>query len=317
METCSIGCLTAAPGEKIQGYVRVTGEELELPVTIIRSSKEGQTLLVTGGVHNAEYVGIQAAMELAQELEPEHLTKGCVIVVPLLNRTGFEHRTMSVVFEDGKNLNRMFPGDPEGTLSDKICDWVVNEIFSQINYHVDLHCGDGFEHLTPYVYYQGKAEKGVSDLSREMASAVKVPYMVKSCTDTGGAYNYAGKCGIPGILIERGGRGIWSREEVDQDKEDVRAILELLGFMNRTERTTGRNTVPEEISDVIYYASPCGGCWYPAKRPGDPVMKDEYLGEIKDYFGAVKSRIVAQKDGRLLYQVASLCVAEGETLVTY
>lgn len=58
-------------------------------------------------VHNAEYVGIQAAMQLADELDPKKIA-GNIIVIRLMNRTGFEHRTMSLTYEDGKNLNRVF-----------------------------------------------------------------------------------------------------------------------------------------------------------------------------------------------------------------
>lgn len=69
--------------------------------------KRGETVLISGGVHNAEYVGIQAAMQLADELDPKKIA-GNIIVIRLMNRTGFEHRTMSLTYEDGKNLNRVF-----------------------------------------------------------------------------------------------------------------------------------------------------------------------------------------------------------------
>ena len=311
----SVGSLQAGKGEKVQGLVRVGKENLELPVTIVRSRNEGKTLLLTGGVHNAEYVGIQTAIEFAEELHPEELASGSVIIVQLLNRTGFEHRTMSVVYEDGKNLNREFPGNPEGTLAERICAWVEKELFTKIDYYVDLHCGDGFEHLTPYVYYQGKASKEVSAVSKAMASVVNVPYMVKSSSDSGGAFNYAGKCGIPGILIERGSRGIWSREEVDLDKKDVKMILSKLHFLE--EALSFPKTVPEEIEDVTYFSAPCGGCWYPLKNPGEQVEKGDSLGEIRDYFGNVQAKIEAFKKGRVLYQISSLCVSEGETLIAY
>ena len=90
--------------------------------------KRGETVLISGGVHNAEYVGIQAAMQLADELDPKKIA-GNIIVIRLMNRTGFEHRTMSLTYEDGKNLNRVFPGNPNGTLSDRIAYTVVTEFF--------------------------------------------------------------------------------------------------------------------------------------------------------------------------------------------
>lgn len=74
--------------------------------------------LVPAGIHNAEYVGIQAAIELSSEIDPEQLG-GTLVIVPVANRSGFENRTMSMVHEDGKNLNRVFPGDESGTSADR------------------------------------------------------------------------------------------------------------------------------------------------------------------------------------------------------
>ena len=87
--------------QKQQGYINVSGTNIKLPITIICGKKEGKTALITGGVHCAEYVGIETAIELSKEINPEDIS-GNIIIVPLINRSGFENRTMSVVYEDGK-----------------------------------------------------------------------------------------------------------------------------------------------------------------------------------------------------------------------
>ena len=156
MRTLRVADLEAKPGEKVSGFVHIIGAEFGIPVTLICGEKEGETVLISGGVHNAEYVGIQAAMQLADELDPKKIA-GNIIVIRLMNRTGFEHRTMSLTYEDGKNLNRVFPGNPNGTLSDRIAYTVVTEFFPKADYYVDLHCGDGFEGLVSYVYCTGAA----------------------------------------------------------------------------------------------------------------------------------------------------------------
>ena len=136
----------------------------------------------------------------ADELDPKKIA-GNIIVIRLMNRTGFEHRTMSLTYEDGKNLNRVFPGNPNGTLSDRIAYTVVTEFFPKADYYVDLHCGDGFEGLVSYVYCTGAAAPEVAAKSREMAEIAHVDYLVTSMYGTGGAYNYAGSMGIPSILL--------------------------------------------------------------------------------------------------------------------
>ena len=302
------------PGKKENGYIEVPGTDIQLPITLICGEKPGPTLLITGGIHSAEYVGIVAAMELGREILPEQLA-GSLIVMPVVNRTGFEHRTMSMVFEDGKNLNRVFPGNPHGTAADKIAYFLSEEIQKRADYYVDLHCGDGYEILTPYVYCIGKGKTDVTAKSREMAQAVNVPWLVISDIASGGAYNHAGSMGIPSILIERGCLGCWSKEEVKKDKEDVLNILRFLGMMEGDAQSFEKN---QDVMEKVYYPQAMEtGCWYPEKNIGEIVGKGELLGTIRDYFGTNLDKIYAAEDGIILYQVMSLCVLKGGVTVAY
>jgi len=314
MQIVKVGNLSAKMGEKISGYVHVKGTEIDLPVTIICGEKEGKTVFISGGVHNSEYVGIEIAIEIANEISPSQLT-GNLIILHLLNRTGFEHRTMSVVYEDGKNLNREFPGSEKGTVADKICRTVVTEFQKNSDYYIDLHCGDGYEELIPYVYCVGAAVPEVVKKSRAMAQMVNVPYLVQSPYASGGSYNYAGSCGIPSILIERGCMGVWSKEEVELGKEDVRNILHYLGVLEG--EISKRIYHPADVGNVIYKNAGHTGCWYPTKRAGNTFKKGEILGQIKDYFGNVLETCIAEMDGILLYQVTSLSIIKGGSMVAY
>lgn len=302
------------PGKKTAEYIGIDGTNIKLPITLIAGKNPGPTVLITAGVHCAEYVSIQTAIELSSELEPEDI-HGDIILLPLMNPTGFEQRSMSLVPEDGKNLNRVFPGSADGTLSDKIAYTVVRHLQSKADYYIDLHGGDGFESLTPYVYYAGAAAPEVSACSKAMAEQVNVPYLVRSATATGGAYNYAASCGIPSILIERGCMGAWNPFEVVSYKEDVYRILHHLGVWTR--ETAPKECDSVELHTVFYPSAGQTGCWYPCFRPGDSFKKGDRLGEIKDYFGNTLETYAADTDGILLYQVGSLCVLKGDTLLAY
>lgn len=314
MKNLKIGNMVARTGEKVSGYVQVKGTNIELPVTIICGEKEGKTVFISGGVHNAEYLGIQTAIEIAHEVLPSQLS-GNLIILHLMNVTGFEHRTMSLVYEDEKNLNREFPGSEQGTVADKICHTVVTEFQKNADYYIDLHCGDGYEELTPYVYSVGAAAPEVVHKAREMAKMVNVPYLVQSPCSSGGSYNYAGSCGIPSILIERGCMGRWSEEEVKLGKEDVRNVLRYLGVLEG--EVSERTYHPIDVGTVIYKNAEHTGCWYPSKKVGDTFKKGEILGQVKDYFGNVLETCVAEMDGILLYQVGSLSIIKGGTMVAY
>lgn len=309
-----IGTLEAVSGEKVSGVLKVEGCDYELPVTVL-SGGEGETVLITAGIHSAEYVGIQAAIELAGEILPEQV-KGTIVFAPLINVSGFARRTMSMVYEDNKNLNREFPGAAGGTTADQICHTVSEELIAKADYYIDLHSGDGYEELFPYAYYVGPAAPQVREKSFQMARRVNARCLVESSCTTGGAYNYASASGIPSVLIEGGGMGAWSRQEVDLDKEDVLRILTYLGFLkDRTEEAE-----PEEkilFREVVYEQAPAAGCWYPFLHPGDSFRKGETLGQIRDYFGRTIHTCRARKDGMMLYQTASLTILKNGPMVAY
>ena len=309
-----LGDVTVRRGEKYQGDISFANGDIVLPGTIICGKLPGKTMLITGGVHSGEYVGIQACVELGAELQPEK-TVGTIVILKVLNRPAFENRAGSLGLSDGKNLNRVFPGNPNGTEMERLAWAITKEVYPKVDYYIDLHSGDDFEALTPYVYYAGKAAHEVTEVSRKMAEQVDVPYMVRSLVSSGGAYNYAASRGIASILLERGGMGAWTSEEVNSDKRDVRNILSSLDMYQI--RRDVRNYVPMEVTDVCYQAASEDGLWYPAAKPGDMVAEGALLGTIRDYNGKLRETCRAEYTGVVLYQTGSLQVTEGGPVVAY
>lgn len=271
-------------------------------------------MLITAGVHAGEYVGIQSAIELTQKLKIEKVV-GTVIIIKVVNRPAFERRNGSMGLSDGKNLNRVFPGNPKGTEMEQLA-WAISQNLHTIaDYYIDLHSGDDYEQLTPYVYYAGKASEEVVSASRQMAEQVDVPYMVKSNVASGGSYNYAASQGVPGILIERGGMGVWTTEEVRSTRRDVRNILCHLGVY--TGQKDNRTYYPLDVEDVRYQSASHNGCWYPFKNAGDMIRKNEILGEVRDYEGNVIEYSRAEFDGVILYQTKTLQVVADGPMIAY
>lgn len=313
-QSFQLGDVTVRRGEKYQGDIFFANGDIVLPGTIICGKLPGKTMLITGGVHSGEYVGIQACVELGAELQPEK-TVGTIVILKVLNRPAFENRAGSLGLSDGKNLNRVFPGNPNGTEMERLAWAITKEVYPKVDYYIDLHSGDDFEALTPYVYYAGKAAQEVTEVSRKMAEQVDVPYMVRSMVSSGGAYNYAASKGIASILLERGGMGAWTSEEVNSDKRDVRNILSSLDMYQI--RRDVRNYVPMEVTDVCYQAASEDGLWYPAAKPGNMVAEGALLGTIRDYNGKLRETCRAEYTGVVLYQTGSLQVTEGGPVVAY
>ena len=297
------------PGRIIKDHIHVGGTEIHVPHVIISGHKPGPVLLVTAGIHNAEFVGIQAAIELSSEIDPEQLA-GTLIIVPVANRSGFENRTMSMVHEDCKNLNRVFPGDASGTAADRLAHLLFNTFIKYADAYVDLHSGDGYEELIPYVYYVGDTlcEKQAS----AMASCVDTEFIVRSRCKTGGAYNIASVNGIPSVLIERGQLSMYPREEIDSDKSDVINIMKYLGMLSGSHETYTKTPLTEHE-----LFSPATGCWYPEFHAGDTFFEGEKLGTIRDYFGKIIHEITATETGIIIHQCASLNILKDGPMISY
>jgi len=101
--TLSIDGLTASKGAKVQGFIRIFDTDTQMPVTLINGVKNGKTILITGGIHGGEYLGILTAIELAQELDPVNVAGQLIMVYPV-NTQGFVAKTSGVVPEYRKNI---------------------------------------------------------------------------------------------------------------------------------------------------------------------------------------------------------------------
>lgn len=309
-----IGALEVKAGEAYHGMLELSNGAFEVPVSVFCGKRPGQTVLITAGVQAGEYVGIQSAIDLARHLQIEKVN-GTIIIAKVIRKEEFEHRAGSLGIKDRKNLNREFPGKADGTETERLAYAVATELFPYVDRYIDLHSGNDYERLTPFVYYAGCAKEEVVAMSRKMAEQVDVPYMVRSAVATGGAYNYAASMGIPSILIERGEMGAWTLEEARSTRRDVKNILCAIGGYEA--KRDYRQYYPLEVVDMTYQAAEFTGCWYPFKNPGDMVVRGEILGEIRDYEGKSLEICRAEYDGVILFETGSLQVKAGGSAIAY
>lgn len=312
-EKFSICGLTIEAGKKVQNYIKILDTETKMPVTLINGKGEGKTILITAGVHGAEYACIKTAIELAKEIDPE-MVNGQIVIVHPANMQAFEARCAAVVPEDNKNLNRVFPGDKDGSISEKIAYVLTHEFQDKADFYFDMHGGDLHEELHPYIYYPGACDSEVSERSKEIASIFNVDYMVKSSATTG-AYNSAAIRGIPGVLIERGGAGDYKRKEVDDYKEDMFRALKVLGVLSGAYEKPEKT--PVQLDNVKYIDCEENGCLEFFVEAGDKIKKGHKLYEITDLFGNIIDTHYAEFNGVVLYNTVSLAINKGQSIVAY
>lgn len=306
--------LSAKPGERTQGFINILDTETKMPVTIINGSKEGKTMLITAGVHGCEYPCIKTAIELAKEIEPKKVS-GQIIIVHPVNTQAFVKRVAAVVPEDNKNILRMFPGDKNGTISEKIAYVISTELQEKADFYLDIHGGDVQEDLLPHIYYPGAAKQSVVEASIEMAKAFNVHYYVKSNTTNGSYTSAAIRKDIPSLLIERGGCGLCKEDDVKAYKSDILNVLSSLNILEH--EITERELSPKEIKEAVYLDASNDGCWTCLVNAGDYVKKAQELGKVTDYFGNEIDIYYAEFDGVVLYNTVAFSVAKNDAIVAY
>jgi len=310
-DTLTVGPLSAERGQKIRGWLPVAGTSIKLPVTLAHGGESGPTLLVTGGIHGGEYPGIEAAIGLASALDPGAL-RGSVIVVHIASPTAFQARMQYRVPEDGLNLNRQFPGSATGSVAQRLAACIMAELASRADAWVDLHGGDIHEELEPFTIYSAGAPPAVRERAARLAQVYGIRYLLESDSVRGATYGAAAAAGIPCILTEAGGVGQLEQEAVEIHNRGLRNVLCDLGIVPGTPASTGPTML---LRENYWMASEHTGCWYPAVRAGEQVVKGQLVGELRDYFGEQLARVVAPADGVVLFRVTSLAVDAGDPLL--
>lgn len=305
----SIACLpdvldALAPGARLRTLVRTaTDPATTVPLLAVRGTQAGPTVVVSAGVHGAEYASIVAAYRLA-ETSPEELA-GMLVVLPIVNHPSFAARSIYVNPIDGLNLNRQFPGDAGGSFAQQLARWLMDGWVRHADAFVDLHGGDLNEALTPFVLHaRGDAR------AQELAHVFGIPYVVASGSP-GHSYSGATALGVPAVLAEAGGQGSFSERDVLTLVDGTERVMRHLGMREGT--VAPRATIAIDRFEVL--TSDADGAWYPDVRLGSRVEAGERLGVVRDLLGEVIQDVAAPVSGTVLYYVASLAINEGDPLV--
>lgn len=297
-----------ATGKK-RGFLPVPGTAIELPYTDIRGSHEGPTLLVTGGVHGGEYPGIESAIRFASALDPA-LLHGRVKVIHLSNPPAFFQKRQYVSPLDDKNLNRVFPGNREGSPTERVAA-VIMEALKDADFWVDLHGGDIHEALIPFTIFSDRGGSSVVDAAEAMARAYGIRHILRSSAIAGGSYAAAAEQGIPAILTESGQVGQLDESAVTVHLTGLQNLLRHLKMLS--------GTGPDPVEDPLltrfaWISSPATGLYYGALQVGQSVEAGQLGGVIKDAFGEIVKEVLVPQDGVVLFAVTSLAINTGEPL---
>ena len=255
-----------------------------VPITVLKNGS-GPTLFLSGGVHGDEFEGPIALMKLARNLEPRDV-QGRVIITPCLNLPAvLAGKRCSPM--DGLNLNRVFPGDANGSITMVIAHYISSEILPLCDVSIDLHSGGNTLDFIPFVQMIRSHDK---DLERRTLEAIKVfatpvGLLTTELDPAGNLETICEELGVMTIQSELGGGGTVSKTNVGYAETGATNLLKHFGVIEGdivTPEQQGRPPMRlmQFKDENCYVMSPDEGLFEPFFELGDPCNTGEPIGQV-------------------------------------
>lgn len=245
---------------------------------------EGPTVVMTAGVHGDEYEGQVALSELCRDLRPENI-RGRLIIMPTANASAClaGQRNTPV---DGLNLNRAFPGKPDGSFTSQLAYFIENELYQRADYAVDFHGGGVILNFLPATLFVANGDP-VGDQARFiLAKAFGAPYCMLFDAETMGvAVGIDGamlRKDIIGISGEYGGSAEVTPDALDLCRSGIGSLLAHLGVFpgTRSRPASERSILVDVRHDECYVVAQTEGVFEPIASLGEAVTAGDPLARI-------------------------------------
>lgn len=230
---------------------------LMIPVTVVKRG-EGPTAILTGGNHGDEYEGPVALMKLASSLSPDAVS-GRVIIVPAMNYPAFRVGRRTSPLDRG-NMNRSFPGRPDGTITEKIADYFQRHLLPMADYVLDIHAGGKTLDFLPFAAAHLLPDKTQEARCVAAMEAFSAPYSVMLLElDSVGMYDTAAEeMGKVFVSTELGGGGTATARSIAIADRGARNFLKHAGILAGA----------PEIGRSVKLDMPSGDCFLTCEEPG-------------------------------------------------
>ena len=282
--------------------------EMTIPVEVIRGNEPGPVLFISAAIHGDEINGTEIIRRLLARRKLLSSIKGTLILVPVVNVFGFNRNIRYL--PDRRDLNRCFPGSPNGSLASQIADVFMNEIVNQCTHGIDLHTGGGHRVNLPQIRaYLDDPE------TNQLAHNFGVPVVINSSLRDGSLRQAAADQGLPLLLFE-GGEALRYDEKVT--RSGLQGIISVMGAIGMVDEATAR--LKKRSSEVFVARSsyweraPHSGSLRVRKYLGKRVKHKELLGVISDVFGRGRVEVRAGKTGIIIGMTRLPLVNNGDAL---
>ena len=295
------------PGEEADLRLAVsqtfTGDELSLPVRVVRAEAPGPALLVTAAVHGDEINGTGIVHELMFARKPV-VKRGALVMVPVIDLFGFE--TQSRYMPDRRDLNRCFPGNARGSLSRRVARAIFDDLVLKCDYGLDLHSAATGRTNFPNVR---------ADLRnvgcRRLAEAFGCELIVGGTGPEGSLRRAAVKAGVPTVILEAGEP---SKIEPTVLEIGVRGVLNVLAKLGMTDDAPRRPPYQTTVTRTTWLRAQAGGLLRFHVAPGDVVEKGQAISTNVGVFGDSQNVLLAPASGIVLGMTTLPVVKPGEPI---
>jgi hypothetical protein len=278
---------------------------LNTPVYVARGAKPGPTLCVTAGIHGDETNSVEIARRVFAGVDTANMN-GMLYMLPMVNADGFRNRKREVT--DGRDLNRSFPGNANGSVASLIAYYVFTELTSRCAALVDLHTGSNLRSNYPQIRV---------DLENEAAKELAMQFGVGMILGGGGPQGSLRgeivKAGVPAIIYEAGGPLLFQEDEIKRGTQGVRNVMHHLGM---AEIPGYEPHQPQIYTTTRWVRVPRkqGGFFFPELILGATVQEGTRMGIVVDPVTDEEHVITSPYAGRIIGMTLPQPVLSGNPL---
>ncbi len=277
---------------------------IDVSITIARSTEPGPVLLLMGGLHGDEINGSEIVRRMIEK--NDHVPKiGTVICIPIINVYGFIYFSRYV--PDGKDVNRSFPGNRNGSLASRMANFLTKEILPIIDYGIDFHTGGADRTNYPQVRCMMKDQKNV-----ELAEAFHAPFTLDSKFRPNSLRQTANKLGKNILVYEGGESARFDEFAIREGIKGARRLMQHLEMRDESEKADYENLV---IKNSSWVRAKRSGVFLSAVKSGEKIKKNQLLGHINDPFGGFKNKVTSTVNGYVIGLNHNPIIHEGDALM--
>jgi uncharacterized protein len=283
------------------------GSPVDVPVVVIRGAADGPTAYLQAGIHGDEVTGIEVCRRVVASLDPATL-RGTVVAVPIGNVPAYRNRSRSFLDEERGpiDMNRVFPGDLAGLLTERIAATLVEEFLRPADYAVDFHSALAGCAIAPCAYVSGAEGHAVRHVQERLADAfaLGLTCLQEGTTEFGHSNLTRSFCataeraGVPAIIAEMGESGRITADVVDHGVAGTRRALAALGNLAADDAPAPEPSV--RFRAIAFVHAESGGLVNHAVALGDPVEEGDVLGAIVDPLSGEEMPVVSPVAGIVL-----------------